>query len=92
MTYRRLLARRLTPHGPVWALLLHAPDPAGQIYNLGSKSGGPSEGGVTRGVRDVSVMSHVNGPRLHPEELMAQSSVHLRLHLSTQTFICLFKR
>lgn len=91
MTYRRLPARRLTPTGPCQpSFFMHqilldkyitcAVNPEGQDALC--------DAGRERCLRDVTRQ----WARLHPRKLMAQSSVHLRLHLSTQTFICLFKR
>lgn len=85
MTYRRLLARRLTPAGPRQpSFFTH------QVLdrymtcavNLEGQDG-LCDAGRERCLRDVTCQ----WARLHLRKLMAQSSVHLHLHLSTQTFI-----
>lgn len=61
MTYRRLLARRLTPSGPCQPSFFTHPILLDQYITCAVNLEG-LVGCVTRGVRDVSVMSHVNGP------------------------------
>lgn len=90
MTYRRFGTRRLTP----WA---RVSPPSSFTRSLLEKyitcavnlegQCGLCDAGRERCLRDVTRQ----WARLHPRKLTALSSVHLRLHLSTQTFICLFK-
>lgn len=90
MTYRRLLARRLTPAGPCQPSSFMHQIPLDRYITCAVNLEGQyglCDAGRERCLRDVTCQ----WARLHPRKLMAQSSVHLRQHLSTQTFICLFK-